>query len=376
LSCTYRSAGLTQPGGRTPVWPRLPAGFGHDAPLARGTPLRCHRPPAVPKAQPSRQPISRPSPVGDGPLRPLPPRGPLPASPSRHPARAGETGTSGRDRHQRAVPPAAAEERRAGSPGPGEGRDLPGRRSNPLLATAAAEAAGKRRGGRSGAELRCPTRARGGARHFPPPPRAPPAGAMGWEEKQVRGYPEFVQTAQRYHGRPIFALFCGDKDAEGRSWCPDCVTGEARGARRVPAGGASAGAVGGAPGGGGAPFSLGPRRAAGSGGATPRAGVPSALSPAGTALTAPLPGRLRGGGVPLPAAEPVVRKELHNMPDESVFIYCLVGDRAYWKDPNNEFRKNLKLTGVPTLLKYGTPQKLVEEECFKAELVRMLFTED
>ncbi|EOB00243.1 Thioredoxin domain-containing protein 17 [Anas platyrhynchos] len=42
------------------------------------------------------------------------------------------------------------------------------------------------------------------------------------------------------------------------------------------------------------------------------------------------------------------------MPDESVFIYCLVGDRAYWKDPNNEFRKNLKLTGVPTLLKYGT----------------------
>ncbi|KAM9176826.1 thioredoxin domain-containing protein 17 isoform 1-T1 [Mergus octosetaceus] len=75
---------------------------------------------------------------------------------------------------------------------------------------------------------------------------------MGWEEKQVRGYSEFVQTAQRYHGRPIFALFCGDKDAEGKSWCPDCVT-----------------------------------------------------------------------------AEPVVRTELHNMPDESVFIYCLVGDRAY-----------------------------------------------
>ncbi|XP_072210028.1 thioredoxin domain-containing protein 17 isoform X1 [Excalfactoria chinensis] len=52
------------------------------------------------------------------------------------------------------------------------------------------------------------------------------------------------------------------------------------------------------------------------------------------------------------------------------------GLRDGWKDPNNEFRKNLKLTGVPTLLKYGTPQKLVEEECFKADLVRMLFTED
>ncbi|XP_054857913.1 thioredoxin domain-containing protein 17 [Eublepharis macularius] len=75
-------------------------------------------------------------------------------------------------------------------------------------------------------------------------------------------------------------------------------------------------------------------------------------------------------------AEPIVRAELLNMPEASVFIYCQVGDRTYWKDPSNEFRKNLKLTGVPTLLKYGTPQKLVEEECFKSELVRMLFTED
>lgn len=58
---------------------------------------------------------------------------------------------------------------------------------------------------------------------------------MGWEEMQVRGYPEFVRTAQSYHGRPIFALFCGDKDAEGRSWCPDCVTGEARGGNALPA---------------------------------------------------------------------------------------------------------------------------------------------
>uniref|UniRef100_A0A8B9IMB9 Thioredoxin domain-containing protein n=1 Tax=Anser cygnoides TaxID=8845 RepID=A0A8B9IMB9_ANSCY len=50
------------------------------------------------------------------------------------------------------------------------------------------------------------------------------------------------------------------------------------------------------------------------------------------------------------------------------------GLRDGWKDPNNEFRKNLKLTGVPTLLKYGTPQKLVEEECFKAELLLFLHT--
>ncbi|KAM9117769.1 thioredoxin domain-containing protein 17 [Pangshura tecta] len=122
---------------------------------------------------------------------------------------------------------------------------------------------------------------------------------MGWEEKAARGYSEFVQAAQQSRGRPVFALFCGDKDAQGRSWCPDCVT-----------------------------------------------------------------------------AEPVVRSELNSLPDGAVFIYCQVGDRAYWKDPNNEFRKNLKLTAVPTLLKYGTPQKLVEEECLNRELVHMLFTED
>ncbi|XP_061460740.1 thioredoxin domain-containing protein 17 [Rhineura floridana] len=75
------------------------------------------------------------------------------------------------------------------------------------------------------------------------------------------------------------------------------------------------------------------------------------------------------------AAEPIVRAELPNLPEGSVFIYCQVGDRAYWKDPNNEFRKNLHLTGVPTLLKCGTPQKLVEHECFKSDLVKMLFTE-
>uniref|UniRef100_A0A8D0G818 Thioredoxin domain-containing protein 17 n=1 Tax=Sphenodon punctatus TaxID=8508 RepID=A0A8D0G818_SPHPU len=122
---------------------------------------------------------------------------------------------------------------------------------------------------------------------------------MGWEEVPERGYSDFERVVGQHRGRPIFAYFTGDKDAQGVSWCPDCTK-----------------------------------------------------------------------------AEPVVRTELHNMPEGSVFVYCQVGDRPYWKDPNNEFRRNLKLTGVPTLLKYGTPQRLVEEECLKSDLVRMLFTED
>ncbi|XP_002748358.1 thioredoxin domain-containing protein 17 [Callithrix jacchus] len=75
-------------------------------------------------------------------------------------------------------------------------------------------------------------------------------------------------------------------------------------------------------------------------------------------------------------AEPVVREGLKHVSEGCVFIYCQVGDKPYWKDPNNDFRKNLKVTAVPTLLKYGTPQKLVESECLQANLVEMLFSED
>ncbi|XP_004684803.1 PREDICTED: thioredoxin domain-containing protein 17 [Condylura cristata] len=76
-------------------------------------------------------------------------------------------------------------------------------------------------------------------------------------------------------------------------------------------------------------------------------------------------------------AEPVVREGLKHIKEEGcVFIYCQVGEKPYWKDPNNEFRKNLKITAVPTLLKYGTPHKLVESECLQANLVEMLFSDD
>uniref|UniRef100_UPI0035901D9E thioredoxin domain-containing protein 17 isoform X4 n=1 Tax=Myxine glutinosa TaxID=7769 RepID=UPI0035901D9E len=82
-------------------------------------------------------------------------------------------------------------------------------------------------------------------------------------------------------------------------------------------------------------------------------------------------------------AEPVVQAELQNLPAGSTFIYCQVGDRPYnilvfcsWKDGHNEFRKELKVTSIPTLLKYGTSQKLVDKQCCQPELVRMLLTEE
>uniref|UniRef100_A0A6I8N0E6 Thioredoxin domain-containing protein 17 n=1 Tax=Ornithorhynchus anatinus TaxID=9258 RepID=A0A6I8N0E6_ORNAN len=76
------------------------------------------------------------------------------------------------------------------------------------------------------------------------------------------------------------------------------------------------------------------------------------------------------------SAEPIVQEAMKYIPAGAVFIYCQVGDRSYWKDPNNEFRKNLKITAVPTLLKYGAPKQLVEVECSQADLVQKFFAED
>lgn len=77
-------------------------------------------------------------------------------------------------------------------------------------------------------------------------------------------------------------------------------------------------------------------------------------------------------------ADPIIERNLKHIPADCVFIRCGVGDRAFWKDQNNVFRKDpkLRLTSVPTLLKYGQPQQLKEEQCAKDDLVQMLFTED
>ncbi|XP_075417270.1 thioredoxin domain-containing protein 17 [Tenrec ecaudatus] len=116
---------------------------------------------------------------------------------------------------------------------------------------------------------------------------------------RVSGFEAFNQAVEQHKGKTIFAYFTGSKNAEGKSWCPDCEL-----------------------------------------------------------------------------AEPVVLEGLKHIGEGCVFIYCQVGEKPYWKDPNNDFRKQLKVTAVPTLLKYGKPQKLVESECLQASLVEMIFSED
>lgn len=73
----------------------------------------------------------------------------------------------------------------------------------------------------------------------------------------------------------------------------------------------------------------------------------------------------------------VVLGELGKLPDGAVFVHVDVGGRTYWKNKDNDFRVDpkLKLSGVPTLLKFGEKAKLVEDQLFKPDLIQMLFEE-
>lgn len=47
-----------------------------------------------------------------------------------------------------------------------------------------------------------------------------------FEEVKVHGYDEFSKAVSERKGKDIFAYFSGNKDAQGMSWCPDCVKGK------------------------------------------------------------------------------------------------------------------------------------------------------
>ncbi len=46
-----------------------------------------------------------------------------------------------------------------------------------------------------------------------------------YEDVAVHGYEEFCKAVSERKGKDIFAYFSGDKDDQGKSWCPDCVKG-------------------------------------------------------------------------------------------------------------------------------------------------------
>ncbi|KAK5644891.1 hypothetical protein RI129_006191 [Pyrocoelia pectoralis] len=77
-------------------------------------------------------------------------------------------------------------------------------------------------------------------------------------------------------------------------------------------------------------------------------------------------------------AKPIVEEALKLAKPNSHFIVVDVGSREIWKDRNCPFRTDPKtrLLVIPTLIRWGHPQKLEGEQCEKPELVEMLFTDE
>ncbi|KAB0794958.1 hypothetical protein PPYR_11797 [Photinus pyralis] len=77
-------------------------------------------------------------------------------------------------------------------------------------------------------------------------------------------------------------------------------------------------------------------------------------------------------------AKPIVEEALKHANPNSHFIVVDVGSREIWKDRNCPFRTDPKtrLLVIPTLMRWGHPQKLEGEQCEKSELVEMLFTDE
>ncbi len=81
--------------------------------------------------------------------------------------------------------------------------------------------------------------------------------------------------------------------------------------------------------------------------------------------------------------------------NDVVLLHVGVGERAMWKDQNNKFRCRLhgnvlptwfilftyfrteaKIRCVPTLVKWGTAEKLEEAQCAKEDMVQLFFDEE
>ena len=74
----------------------------------------------------------------------------------------------------------------------------------------------------------------------------------------------------------------------------------------------------------------------------------------------------------------MIAKCFQELPEQATLLYVGVGQRDFWKKQDNPFRthEKLKLKGVPTLIKWGGPEKLVEEQCANEGLVKMLMEDD
>ncbi|ELT93421.1 hypothetical protein CAPTEDRAFT_228764 [Capitella teleta] len=77
-------------------------------------------------------------------------------------------------------------------------------------------------------------------------------------------------------------------------------------------------------------------------------------------------------------ADPVIKECLKSADADAVLVHCGVGGIPYWKNQSNDFRMDsqMKLKSVPTLMRWGKPQRLEESQCADKSLVEMMFSDE
>ena len=77
-----------------------------------------------------------------------------------------------------------------------------------------------------------------------------------------------------------------------------------------------------------------------------------------------------------PVVESTIEKEVKQPTN---YLYVGVGDRTFWKDQGNIFRKSglTKLKSVPTFFKWTAPgNRLEEEKCTNPDLIQMIIEQE
>lgn len=78
-------------------------------------------------------------------------------------------------------------------------------------------------------------------------------------------------------------------------------------------------------------------------------------------------------------AMPIIHEAMAKYADPKIhFVYVHVGDKPFWKNVNCPFKTDLRLrlTVIPTIMKWNSCKKLVGLQCEKLELLELLFQDE
>ncbi|XP_054288784.1 thioredoxin domain-containing protein 17-like [Macrosteles quadrilineatus] len=78
------------------------------------------------------------------------------------------------------------------------------------------------------------------------------------------------------------------------------------------------------------------------------------------------------------AAEPLIDEVINKLPDSIHFVVVHVGQPEYWKDQNCPFRKDKKahVSSIPTVIRWGGPQRLEGADLENPDVISMAFEDD